>query len=116
MSDRGQAVRLPQQFAELQPFVERWAVAGIGNRAASRDESSEEDRLAFYSAAKELILPVLDYLDAKPIDQLDPAETALLHMTLAYVHVSLAVELQQDAEPVHTVMRQHMRITHEPVR
>ena len=114
MNARSKAIRLPQQFCDLQPFVECWAVAGIGNRAARRDASSEEDGLTFYAAAKELILPILDHLDAKPIDQLDPAETALLHMALAYVHVSLAVELQQDAEPVHATMRQHMRITHEP--
>jgi len=114
MSSNGTFVRLPDQFAGLQPFVERWAVAGLANRDAARTARPNDECRAFYAAVKDQIFPILDYLDAKPMADLDRADAALLNMALAYIHISLAIEMQGDVEPFHAGMRQHMHITHEP--
>jgi len=114
MSSNGTGVRLPDQFASLQPFVEQWAIAGLSNRDAARTAIPDDERRAFYAVAKDQIFPILDYLDAKPTADLDRADAALLNMALAYIHISLAIEIQGDVEPFHAGMRQHMGITREP--
>lgn len=114
MSARGTTVRLPEQFNLLQPFVERWAVAGIANRAALRSATTDDEQRAFYEATKQLIGPVLDYLDTRPVESQGNAESTLLNIVLTYAHIALAIEIQRDAEPRHATMRQFMQIVHEP--
>lgn len=106
--------RLPDAFASLQPFVERWSVAGLADRAAARDAATQVDQVAFYEAARDRIDSILDYLDARPLATLDSGEAALLNLALSFIHVALSIELQGDAEPRHTGMREHMRISREP--
>lgn len=105
---------LPAGFETLEPFVERFAVSGTANRAARRSESSEEERKAFFEAAKDLVAPALDLLDTKPLDQLDDAEQRLMDLALTFAHVALAVEVQGPDEARHAELRQHMRITRSP--
>ena len=108
------ANHLPPQFAELEPFVAHWAAAGPAARAAARDASSEEERIAFHGAMSPRIAEVLDYLDTKALSAMDRGEAALLNMALAFVHVVLAVEMQTDAEPLHCAMRSYMKFTAWP--
>jgi hypothetical protein len=105
---------LPEGFEALEPFAGRWAVAGTATRAAGRGASSAEERAAFYAAAKDLLVPALTYLDAKPLTELSATENRLMDMMLSLAHVALAVEGLGDDEPRHAAMRQHMRITRSP--
>ena len=57
---------------------------------------------------------LLDFLDTKPLDALDPAERRLLALCLSFAHVALAVELQGPDEARHAEMRAYMRITRSP--
>lgn len=105
---------LPAGFEALEPFVGRFAITGTANRAQLRSDAAPEEREAFYAAAKDLVAPALDMLDARPVDALDPSEKRLLDLCLSFAHVALAVELQGPDEARHAEMRKYMRITRSP--
>jgi hypothetical protein len=102
---------LPPGFEALEPFVESWAVAGTANRAHRRLVSSESDRVAFFTAARDMLAAALTYLDTKPLEQFDEKEQRLMNLMLSLCHVSLAVEMQRDDEEKHARARRHMKIT-----
>jgi hypothetical protein len=104
------SAQLPDQFAVLEPFVSRFAVAGTAARAALRSEASRAEREAFHAVAKDRIVPALDLLDQRPLASLSEAEQNLLNLTLSFAHIALAVEVQGPDEERHAAMRQHMRI------
>jgi hypothetical protein len=108
------ASSLPAGFEVLEPFVERFAIAGTANRAALRGDASKEERIAFYTAAKDLIGPALDLLDKKPVTTLDEREQRLMNLTLSFAHIALAEEIQGPDEERHAQLRRHMRITRSP--
>jgi hypothetical protein len=102
---------LPPGFEALEPFVERWAVAGASRRAELRRASSPEEREAFYAATKALATAALATLDAKPFDRFDEKEQQLMNLMLAFAHVAVAVEVQRDQESGHAEASRHMKIT-----
>lgn len=104
-------VALPEGFEALAPFAPQWAVAGTANRAALRGTSTGEERAAFYATALPLVPAALDYLDARPLEQLDATEERLMNLVLSFAHISIAIEVQQGDEAKHTASRVHMRIT-----
>lgn len=105
---------LPDGHAALEPFVAKWAVAGMNDRAFARGDSTPEERQAFYDAAKDLVGPALDGLDAKPLAALDDKEQRLLRLALSFAHVALAVEIQGPDEARHAELRSHMPVTRNP--
>lgn len=105
---------LPEGFETLDPFVGRFALSDTAERAARRADSTAEEREAFYLAAKDLVGPALDRLDKMPLDKLDDSHKRLLDIVLAFVHVSLAIEVQGPDEGRHSDLRQHMIITRSP--
>jgi hypothetical protein len=108
------AVTLPAGFETLEPFVDRFAIAGTANRAQLRSDATPVERAAFHAAAKDLIGPALDLLDQKPLDGLDVSEQRLLDLTLSFAHIALAVEIQGPDEERHAELRSYMRITRSP--
>ena len=105
---------LPEGFSALEPFVADWAMTTSAARAARRDDSGAKEQAAFYEAARPFLEPALTRLDGKPLAKLDVQERRLLDLMLTLAHISIAVEVQRDFEPQHTVMRRHMRITRTP--
>jgi hypothetical protein len=105
---------LPEAFRILEPFVARWAIDDAAGRAAMRGDAPEGERKAFYAAMVGQIEPVLDYLDAKPIDSLAGPDSRLMALALSFAHVALAEEMHRDGEPAHAAMRPFMRITRTP--
>jgi hypothetical protein len=108
------ASTLPAGFETLEPFVDRFAIAGTANRAELRGETSPKEREAFHAAAKGLIAPALDLLDKKPLGDLDASEQRLLNLALSFGHIALAVEIQGPDEARHAELRKYMRITRSP--
>jgi hypothetical protein len=106
--------RLPAGFEALEPFVDSWAVAGAANRARLRTTSSDAERRAFFAVGQPLLAAALDHLDTRPLAALDDADARLMNLTLSLAHVSLAVEIQGDAEARHAVLRDKMVITRAP--
>jgi len=105
---------LPAGYESLEPFVARFAVSGTANRARLRSDTTEEERAAFFAAAKDLVAPALDELDRKPLGELDDKERCLLNLALSFAHIALAVEIQGPDEARHASMREYMRITRSP--
>lgn len=105
---------LPQGFAALEPFVADWAVEGSAARAALRGSSRADARAAFYAAGRDLLRPALDHLDARGFAGMDEADGRLMNLMLSLAHVSLAVEMQGEAEEGHARMREFMRVTRTP--
>jgi hypothetical protein len=102
---------LPAGFERLEPFAAHWAAASASERDRLRRESSEADRLAFFDAGKDLLGSALARLDRKPLTHFDARERRLMHLTLSFAHVALAVEIQRDAEERHAQARRHLPIT-----
>lgn len=105
---------LPDGYEALEPFVDDWAIAGTANRAQRRTTSTESERVAFFEVAKGFVIPALDQLDRKPLDQFDAREKRLMDLMLSFAHVALAVEIQGDDEARHARFRQFMKITKSP--
>jgi len=105
---------LPEDFADLEPFVERFALATTAERAARRSESTPAERQAFYDAMNGRVAAALDYLDSRPLDALTAAEQNLMNLALGFAHVTISVEVQGPDEQRHAELRKTMRITHSP--
>lgn len=105
---------LPGGFESLEPFVATWAIDGANARADQRGAAPAQACVAFYAAAKDLLIPALDYLDARPLQSHDEREKRLMQLMLSLAHVSLTQEVQGDDEPRHAGFRAHMPITRAP--
>lgn len=104
---------LPPGFSVLESFVAYWAAESLSMRDARRLDSTEDQRLAFYNAAKDVAPTALDYLDSKPFAAYDAADHRLLDLMLALIHVTLAVEVQRHEEHVHARGARQMPIVRE---
>lgn len=104
---------LPAGFSVLEPYVAYWAVESLSMRDTRRLDSTEDQRLAFYGAAKEVAPAALAYLDSKPFTAYDEADHRLLDLMLALVHVTLAVEVERQEEHIHARGARQMPIVRE---
>jgi len=105
---------LPDGFAALEPFAERWSVDNAAARDRRRSDSGEEERQAFFAAATPMLDKALEQLDAKPLAEHDERERRLMHMMLTLAHIASAVESQGPDEAKHAVHRSAMRIMRAP--
>lgn len=102
---------LPPEFAALEPFVVKWALQHSADRAAKRTASTPQARDAFFAAVSPHMDAALDYLDARPMEDLTPADRRLMELMLSLAHVALAVEIQGPDEIRSAPWRDRMRIT-----
>lgn len=107
-------MNLPAGFEALEPFVATWAADSAAARDGLRTHQSPEARQAFYSAMNPLLISALDRLDSVPLPSHSASETTLMHLTLSYAHVALAVEVQGPDEAKHAVNRQRLPISRAP--
>lgn len=105
---------LPEDFADLEPFVADWTPATSAERAARRSAAPAPALAAFHDAMAPRLDAALAWLDARPLADLDPAGRNLLGLCLMLAHVALAVETQGQDEPRHALQREGMRITRTP--
>lgn len=104
---------LPAGFSVLEPYVAYWAVGSLAMRDTCRLDSTEDQRRAFYGAAKEVAPVATAYLDSKPFAAYDEADHRLLDLMLALVHVTLAVEVERQEEHIHARGARQMPIVRE---
>ena len=105
---------LPPGFEALEPFAIRWAGATAADRANLRSAFSNAERDAFHTACAPLLVDGLRRLDQTALGEQDESERRLMHLLLTFAHVSLAVEVQGDAEDNHRQLRASMRIICAP--
>jgi len=88
--------RIPAQFADLERFVDQWAIADETDRFDKRHTSTLEEVTEFYNAVNPRIGEISTYLDQFPIDALSADRNRLLHLAFMCVECFPAVELFKD--------------------
>jgi hypothetical protein len=83
---------LPEQFEDLEPFIE-WALATESQRAAKRVASTIEEIRLFYDTMLPRMKVIVPCLNEFPLDQMPADARRLFHMTLSLAEVANAVEL-----------------------
>jgi hypothetical protein len=104
---------LPAGFDALEPFAAYWAAETLSERDTRRLDSTEAERVAFYTAARDLAPAALDYLDSKSFADYEEADHRLLDLMLSLIHATLAIEIERDEEHVHARGARLMPIVHE---
>ena len=94
------ATRLPERFAELEPFVEKWDLPDINSRYAARLSSSMHDMQAFNDAMVVRAEDIRAWLDGRGFDDYTDADRRLARLMFAYAIVAQSVEIyKQPAVP-----------------
>jgi len=86
------AAKLPEKFADLEPFVDAWSLPTEGERYNKRLSSSMEEIQAFYDAIFPRSAQILDYLDQYSLDALPQDALRLQRLIYSLVCISIAVE------------------------
>jgi hypothetical protein len=89
MSER----RLPGEFADLEPFAQRWCLATERERYARRMASSMDEMRALYDAVFPRVESAFAYCDRWPLDALPDDAQRLLQLLHSFVMVSFPVEV-----------------------
>lgn len=84
---------LPDGFADLQPFAERWVLPDQRVRYLARLDASMDDMQEFYDVAMARIDDVLAYLEQYQVDDLSDEGVNLLWLYSSLCNVSFPVEV-----------------------
>ena len=84
---------LPDQFADLEPFVADWSLAEERTRNQKRLSSSMEELRTFYDAIFPRMETILAYLQQFPPDTMPEEVRRLFFLTLSLAEIAPAVEL-----------------------
>jgi hypothetical protein len=84
---------LPQEFADLEPYAEKWCLATETERWATRLASSMDQLAEFYNASLGRVEAAMAYCDRFPLDDMPEDAANLLHLVYSFVMVSFPVEL-----------------------
>jgi len=86
-------LRLPSEFSDLEPYVDRWCRATERERYAQRLASSMAEMKAFYDAVFPRVDAALAHCDRFPLDDLPEPAARLLQLVHSFVIVSFPVEV-----------------------
>jgi hypothetical protein len=84
---------LPEEFAALEPFAEKWCLATEHERYGTRLASTTEEMQEFYDAVVPRAEEAMAYLEGLPFDALPDDATNLLHLLYSMIQVSFPVEV-----------------------
>lgn len=90
--------KLPDKFADLEVFAERWAVPDEAQRREIRVSGQMKDIQDFYDAMVRRMDDILSYLNLYELGKLPPEATTLMYLCLALAEVSPAVELYKQPD------------------
>ncbi|ORV81211.1 hypothetical protein [Mycolicibacterium iranicum] len=91
--------RLPEPFAELELFAEKWCLATEPERWEARQNTPMADIHAFYDAFTPRFEEAIDYCDKFSLDELPEDVLNLLHLVYSMIMVSMAVEVFGTQKP-----------------
>jgi hypothetical protein len=86
-------MRLPREFADLEPFVDAWCLASERERYARRLASTIQEMKEFYAAMFPRVDAALAHCDRFPLDDLPDDAARLLRLVHSFVMVSFPVEV-----------------------
>jgi len=93
---------LPSEFADLEPYAQRWCLATENERWNERMSSSMEDLRQLYDALLPRVPEAMAYCDKFPLDGMPDDAVNLLRLVYSFVLVSFAVELWGQTYPPDT--------------
>jgi len=93
---------LPGEFADLEPFADKWCLATERERWAERVSSSIEEMQAFYDAIFPRVQEAIAFCDKFPLDDMPDDAVHLLRMIYSFALVSFPVELWRQPYPPDT--------------
>jgi hypothetical protein len=105
---------LPGEFADLEPFAEKWCRATENERWNERMSSSMDQLQEFYDAILPRVPEALAYCDKFPLDDLPDDALNLLRLLYSFVLVSFPVELWHQHYPPDTRGTDFVRLS-EPL-
>jgi hypothetical protein len=85
--------KLPDQFADLQPFADTWCLATEPERYGHRLASTIDEMQVFYDAVTPRAEEAMLYLEQFPLEALPDDATNLLHLVYSVIQVSFPVEV-----------------------
>jgi hypothetical protein len=85
--------RLPAEFADLEAFVDDWALPTEGQRYGKREQSRMNDIQRFYDAMIQRAQAALDFLDRIPLNEMPPEAKRLMYLLHSLATVSISVEV-----------------------
>lgn len=92
MPTASSATELPEEFADLAPFLD-WDLSTEGERYSKRLASSMEQMQAFYDVAFPILPAALEYVDRYDLKALPPEVRTLMHLLQSLITVSFPVEV-----------------------
>lgn len=83
---------LPSEFADLEPYAQKWCLATEAERYATRLATPMPEMHAFYDAITPRAEAAIAYCDRFPLDAMPEDARNLLHLLYSMVMVSFPVE------------------------
>ncbi len=87
------AARLPQAFAELEPFVDSWGSHTTAGRLAARCERSMDEIRVFYEAMCARAEEAIGYVDGFEMADLPDDARNLMALVLGLAQAHVAIEI-----------------------
>jgi hypothetical protein len=85
--------KLPAEFSDLEPYAERWAHPGEGERFVALVSASIEEARAFYEAIFPRAKAAKTHLEKFDFNALPESEARLMNLLLAFMEMAHVVEL-----------------------
>ncbi len=89
---------LPGLFADLEPWLDQWALATEQQRFDKRVSLTMDELRPFYEAMLDRMPTIMDHLAKLPIDGLSSEDDNLLRLALSYVEISRCFEAWNQAD------------------
>ena len=81
---------MPEEFADLEPFAEKWCLASEPERYATRLATSMPELQTFYDAVQARAAAAIDYCDRFPLDEMPETAVNLMHLLYSFIVVSFS--------------------------
>jgi hypothetical protein len=91
---------LPQEFSELEGFVEQWALPTQSERENRRRNTTPQQRQDFYDSVTPRLEAIISWLDRFPLDAMPAEAERLLNLILSLAEIAPTVELYQGSATV----------------
>lgn len=101
---------LPTAFAELERFVDRWAISTEVERNRTRRNSSMEEIRDLYKAVEPRLSDIIAHLNEFPLDQMPDDAAQLLRLAMSTMEITPAVELYRQPDVVHAFDAERLEI------
>jgi hypothetical protein len=84
---------LPDEFADLEPFADKWCLETEPERYATRLATTMPELQTFYDAVRPRAERAIDYCDRFALDDMPTSAMNLMRLIYSFINVSFPVEV-----------------------